>query len=176
MSGDILLHEGLWTSAEQDARRTGRGRMDFRPLLAGMRPVVAGADLAVCQETPLAPRAVYAGYPIFAAPPAIVPALDWAGYDVCTTASNHSIDQGFEGLRTIDYFDQAGIAHAGTAASRAASREPLVVDVAGVKVAIISATYGTNGIPLPAEQPWSVPLIKVAAVKRLAAQARRPWR
>ena len=175
MSGDVLLHEGLWETAKIDAARTGRGPMDFRPLLGDMRSVIAGADLAVCHmETPLAPRGgPYYGYPVFSAPPAIVPALDWVGYDVCTTASNHSIDQGFEGLtRTLDYFDAAGIAHAGTSATRRESRRPLVLDVAGVEVAIVSATYGTNGIPLPSEQPWSVPLLKVAAIKRMAARAR----
>ncbi|MDQ3484853.1 MAG: CapA family protein [Actinomycetota bacterium] len=175
MSGDMLLHEGLWETAQDDAQRTGRGEMDFRPLLGHMRSVTAGADLAVCHmETPLAARGgPYQGYPVFSAPPAIVPALEWAGYDACTTASNHSIDQGFEGLtRTLDYFDTAGIAHAGTFATREASREPLLLDVAGAKVALISATYGTNGIPLPAEQPWSVPLMKVAKIKQLAARAK----
>ncbi len=59
MNGDMLLHEGLWASAQTDAARTGHGGpdgMDFRPILANMRPVVAGADLAICHlETPLAP-------------------------------------------------------------------------------------------------------------------------
>ena len=79
-------------------------------------------------ETPLAPDGgPYEGYPLFAAPPAIVPALKWEGYDVCTTASNHSIDQGFEGLtRTLDDFARAGIAHAGTAATKKASKQPLL--------------------------------------------------
>ncbi|MGI8994158.1 MAG: CapA family protein [Nocardioidaceae bacterium] len=175
MNGDVLLHDGLWTTAEIDATRTGRGDMDFRPLLADLRPLVSGADLAVCHlETPLAPRGgPYASYPVFSVPPAIVPALRWVGYDACTTASNHSIDQGFDGLtRTLDYLDAAGIEHAGTAATRRASRNPLVMDVNGVGVGIVSATYGTNGIPLPSDQPWSVPLIDIATIKRKAARAR----
>ncbi len=175
MNGDILLHEGLWSSAEIDAAQTGRGEMDFRPLLANMRPVISGADLAICHmETPLAPRGgPYAGYPLFSAPPAIVPALKWEGYDACTTASNHSIDQGFEGLtRTLDYLQQAGIAHAGTAATQKASREPLLLEVGDVTVGLISATYGTNGIPLPSAQPWSVPLINTAQIERMAHRAR----
>jgi len=175
MNGDVLLHDGLWTTAEIDATRTGRGDMDFRPLLADLRSLVSGADLAVCHlETPLAPRGgPYASYPVFSVPPAIVPALRWVGYDACTTASNHSIDQGFDGLtRTLDYLDAAGIEHAGTAATRRASRNPLVMDVNGVGVGIVSATYGTNGIPLPSDQPWSVPLIDIATIKRKAARAR----
>ncbi len=179
MNGDMLLHEGLWASAHTDAARTGHGGadgMDFRPILANMRPVVAGADLAICHlETPLAPAGgPYAGYPLFAAPPAILPALKWEGYDACTTASNHSLDQGFEGLeRTLDDFDAIGLAHAGTAATRAASRRPLLLDVRGVKVALISATYGTNGLPLPADQPWSVPLIDPERIEQLAHRAKQ---
>ena len=135
MNGDMLLHEGLWSSAEINSRRTGRGPdgMDFRPILADMRPVVSHADLAICHmETPVAPHGgPYSGYPLFSAPPAILPALKWLGYDVCTTASNHSIDQGFEGLkRTIDDFERVGIAHAGTAETQRASRQPLLMDVA----------------------------------------------
>lgn len=175
MNGDVLLHDGLWTTAEIDAADTGRGGMDFRPLLSDLKPLVSGADLAVCHmETPLAPRGgPYASYPVFSVPPAIVPALKWTGYDACTTASNHSIDQGFKGLtRTLDYFDEAGIEHAGTAATRRASREPLVMDVNGIQVGLVSATYGTNGIALPSQQPWSVPLIDIARIKRMAARAR----
>jgi poly-gamma-glutamate synthesis protein (capsule biosynthesis protein) len=175
MNGDILLHEGLWATAEIDANRTGEGAMDFRPLLADMRPVVKDADLSICHmETPVAPEGgPYQGYPLFAAPPAIVPALEWVGFDVCTTASNHSIDQGFDGLvRTLRDFKEVGIKTTGTAKTEKAADRPLVLDVNGVRVGLISVTYGTNGIPLPSEQPWSVSLIKPKEILAEAATAR----
>jgi poly-gamma-glutamate capsule biosynthesis protein CapA/YwtB (metallophosphatase superfamily) len=175
MNGDMLLHEGLWSTAEIDAGRTGRGDMDFRPLLADMRSVIKPADLSICHmETPLAPAGgPYQGYPLFSAPPAIVPALKWEGYDVCTTASNHSIDQGFDGLaRTIADLRGAGIATNGTSVTKKASKRPLLVEVGDVKVALISATYGTNGLPLPSDQPWSVQLIDTDAIEAKAARAR----
>jgi poly-gamma-glutamate capsule biosynthesis protein CapA/YwtB (metallophosphatase superfamily) len=175
MSGDVLLHSGLWETAQIDAQRTGRGTMDFRPLLADMKQVISGADLAICHmETPLAPKGgPYESYPIFAAPPAIVPALKWAGYDACTTASNHSVDQGWDGIvRTLDDFHSHGIETAGTAETKADSRKALMVDVDGVTVALISATYGTNGLPIPSEEPWSVPLIDTAKIQRMAARAK----
>ena len=175
MSGDVLLHSGLWETAANDAQRTGRGSMDYRPMLADMRPVIAGADLAICHlETPLAPKGgPFASYPVFSVPPAIAPALKWEGYDACTTASNHTLDQGFTGLvRTLNDLEAAGIAHAGSAATRADSRQPLMLDVKGAKVALISATYGTNGIPIPSAEPWSVPLIDVDAIEQRAARAR----
>jgi poly-gamma-glutamate synthesis protein (capsule biosynthesis protein) len=175
MNGDMLLHSGLWDSARIDAQRTGRGVMDYRPLLADMRPVVSGADLAICHlETPLAPPGgPYYSYPVFSVPPAIVPALKWEGYDACTTASNHSLDQGFEGIqRTLADLDKRGVAHAGTAVTRKDSVTPLLLDAGGVRVALISATYGTNGFPLPAAEPWSVPIIDPPKILRMAAKAR----
>ena len=55
MNGDLLWHNTLWYSAKEDARRRGRGGYDFAPLLAGMKPVIASADLAIChEEVPLA--------------------------------------------------------------------------------------------------------------------------
>ena len=177
MSGDVLLHEGLWYSARLDAQRSGRGVMDFRPLLADMRSCIRGADLAICHlETPLAPKGgPYAGYPVFSVPPQIAPALKWEGYDACTTASNHSLDQGYEGLkRTQRLLSAAGLRHTGTATSRREARRPLIMTVDGVRVALISSTYGTNGIPLPEEAPWSVPLIKAGGdILREAKLARR---
>jgi poly-gamma-glutamate synthesis protein (capsule biosynthesis protein) len=178
MNGDMLLHEGLWASARTDAQRTGRGQdgMDFRPILADMRPVVSGADLAICHlETPLAPHGgPYSGYPLFSVPPAILPALKWEGYDACTTASNHSIDQGFDGLkRTLRDFDRIGLSHAGTAATRKASRQPLLLHAGAVTVGLVSATYGTNGLPLPDGKPWSVPLIDTTRIEAMAHRARQ---
>jgi poly-gamma-glutamate capsule biosynthesis protein CapA/YwtB (metallophosphatase superfamily) len=176
MSGDVLLHQGLWYTAQNDARRTGRGVMDFRPLLAGMRPVIRGADLAICHlETPLAPRGgPYSGYPVFSVPPQIVPALKWEGYDACTTASNHSLDDGYAGIvRTLHFLDAAGIAHFGTATSAREARRPLILEANGVRVGLIEATYGTNGIPIPAAEPWSVPLINVRQILAKAHRAKR---
>ena len=175
MSGDVLLHEGLWETARIDATRTGRGSMDFRPLFAPMRPVVSAADVAICHmETPVAPKGgPFYGYPSFSSPPAVLPALEKTGFDVCTTASNHSIDQGFEGLtRTIDGLEAADLEHTGTYATKADSREPLIMEVDGVKVGLISQTYGTNGIPLPEGKPWSVPIIDPDEIKQLAAKAK----
>jgi poly-gamma-glutamate synthesis protein (capsule biosynthesis protein) len=175
MNGDMLLHNTLWDSAHVDAQRTGRGEMDFRPLLSDLRPLVRSADLAICHmETPLAPiGGPYSSYPVFNVPPQIVPAIKWTGYDACTTVSNHSLDAGFDGIvRTLRDFNRAGIAHAGTVATKRASRQPLLLHVNGITVGLVAATYGTNGIPLPADEPWSVPIIDVDKIEAMAHRAR----
>src|SRR5688500_7457910 len=56
MNGDLLWHNTLWYGAKEDAQQRGKGGYDFAPLLAGLKPVIASADLAVChEEVPLAP-------------------------------------------------------------------------------------------------------------------------
>jgi poly-gamma-glutamate capsule biosynthesis protein CapA/YwtB (metallophosphatase superfamily) len=176
MSGDVLIHTGVWESAEDYAAARGKPGMDFKPMFASMKPVYESADLAICHlEVPLAePDGPFLNYPIFSAPPQVVDGLKKDGIDVCTTASNHSLDTGFEGLeRTLDTLDDKGVPHAGTAQTRKESRTPLILDVAGVKVALLSYTYGTNGIPIPSDAPWSVPLIDPGDIKRDARKARK---
>jgi poly-gamma-glutamate synthesis protein (capsule biosynthesis protein) len=176
VSGDVLPHTGVWESAEAFAAARGREGYDFRPMFASMKPVYTGVDLAVCHlETPLArPSGPFLNYPVFSSPPQVLPALRWAGVDACTTASNHSVDQGFEGVRrTLDQLDRAGFEHTGTARDRRESRSPLVMDVNGVKVGLLSYTYGTNGLPVDADKPWSVNLIDTDAMIAEAARARR---
>jgi poly-gamma-glutamate capsule biosynthesis protein CapA/YwtB (metallophosphatase superfamily) len=176
MSGDVLVHNGVWESAEDFAAAEGKNGMDFAPMFASMRPVLESADLAVCHlETPLAePDGPFLNYPIFSTPPQVVDGLERSGVDACTTASNHSLDTGWEGLkRTLDTLDAKGVPHAGTARTRKEAETPLILDVAGVKVALLSYTYGTNGIPIPSAQPWSVPLIDADDIKRDARRARQ---
>ena len=133
-TGDVLVHQdrALTSGARQDD-----GSYDFSGVLAGVAPMIGAADLAICHlETPVAPPGgPYRGYPSFAVQPEIVDALAGAGYDLCSTASNHSLDDGTEGvIRTLDALDGAGIAHTGTYRTQAESVEPRIVDVGGIKV------------------------------------------
>lgn len=170
LTGDILVHDVVWQAAA-----TGRGGFDFARLLAPVRPAIAGADLALCHlETPLAPAGgPYRSYPLFAAPPAVVPGLVATGYDGCSTASNHTVDQGFAGVRrTLAALDRAGLEHTGSARTRAEQHRLTTYDVNGMRIAWLSATYGTNGMPVDVDKPWSVNLIDAAAILRDAHRAR----
>src|SRR5215207_4413515 len=94
-SGDVLPHGPVLRQAGAYGRRAGQP-YDFRPMFAELRPVVAAADLAVCHlEVPLSSdgRGV-TSWPSFNAPPQLAAALRWAGYDACSTASNHALDRG----------------------------------------------------------------------------------
>ena len=96
-SGDLLPHAPVVRSAAA----AGGGALDFGPLLAAMAPVISGADIAICHmEVPVAPSPdEVSGYPLFGAPVELVTAVHATGYDGCSTASNHSLDKGFDGVR-----------------------------------------------------------------------------
>ncbi|MGH3909219.1 MAG: CapA family protein [Pseudonocardiaceae bacterium] len=176
MSGDVLLHDTLWEQARRDAARGGGNGYEFRPMLRGMRPAISGPDLAICHlETPLAaPEGPFSDYPLFDVPPQIAPALAWLGYDACTTASNHTLDQGFDGVaRTLDTLDDAGIAHAGSARTPDEAERPLVLDVSGVAVGLVSAAYGTNGMAVPEGKDWSIDLVDADRILDDARRARQ---
>ncbi|HXU96517.1 MAG TPA: CapA family protein [Jiangellaceae bacterium] len=179
-TGDVLLHERVWLQAERDAAETGNGVLDFTPQLANIAPIVSDADLAICHlEVPLAPAdGPYEGYPTFSGPPQVVSALDATGYDACSTASNHTFDQGAGGVtRTLDALDAAGIAHAGSARTPSEAEQTTMVDVetteGPVKVGLLSYTYGFNGIPYPASETFWANEIDEQEILADAATARQ---
>jgi poly-gamma-glutamate synthesis protein (capsule biosynthesis protein) len=175
MTGDILQHHQIWGQAEADARAEGRTGYDYDPIFAGQRKLISGADLAIChQETVFGRKSgPFSGYPVFNSPPQVLRGVKDAGYDACTTGSNHSLDQGLEGItRTLDDMDAAGIKHTGTARSAKEAATPLIMDVKGVKVALLEYAYGTNGIPMPEGKPWAENIIDKRKILAQAHQAK----
>ena len=102
----------------------------------------------------------YSGYPEFNTPSELGEALKNIGLDVLSTANNHSMDRREKGIiATLDALDEIGIAHTGTYRSEEERDEVLVKEVNGIKIAFISFTYGTNGIPIPSGKEYLVNLI-----------------
>jgi poly-gamma-glutamate capsule biosynthesis protein CapA/YwtB (metallophosphatase superfamily) len=171
-SGDILVHSPVASAA----LAYGGNTYDFRPMFAPIRPLVRAADLAICHlETPVSrDNTDLSYYPVFNTPREIVTALDYAGYDYCSTASNHALDASSAGIEaTLDALDRAGIEHDGTARSPRESARPAEVEVGGNRVALLSYTYGLNGFSLPSDMPWAVNLIDGDQIVADAQQARR---
>jgi poly-gamma-glutamate capsule biosynthesis protein CapA/YwtB (metallophosphatase superfamily) len=166
VSGDLLPHLPVV------ARARTRDGYDFAPLLRDLRPLVRRADLAFCHvETPLHPGTP-AGYPRFRTPPALARAIRSTGWDACSTASNHTVDQGTAGVRsTIRALKHAGVRHTGSAVTRRGSRRLLLLRRRGITVAFLSYTQHTNGLPVP--HPWSVNLATPGRILDDARRARR---
>ncbi|MFB7469376.1 CapA family protein [Kitasatospora sp. NPDC056184] len=158
-TGDVLPHTEIIRQANEDAGGNG---YDFGRMFADVKPLISGADLAICHmETVYGPDGgPFTGYPAFKSPPQVARALKDAGYTSCDTASNHTLDDGPAGIRrTLDAMDAVGLAHTGSARDEAEAGRPALLRAGGATVAHLAYTYGTNGIPLPADRPWAVNLI-----------------
>ena len=142
--GDAMQH-----GPQIRAARTTDGTYDYSACFTHLAGDIADADFAVVNlECPLGGKP-YSGYPNFSAPDEFATALRDAGFDFFATANNHCLDRRDAGLkRTIRRLDELKMPHAGTYLNAAARDTlcPQMVDVNGIRMAIMSYTYGTNGI------------------------------
>lgn len=154
--GDLMCHTSQYMAA-----KTAHG-YDFRPSFQAVKPYLSAADLCFGNlETVTAGESEkFTGYPTFNTPVEYLDALSDAGFDVLTTANNHSLDRRFTGVeRTIDALEARGLMHTGTARTADERSRPLIVTVKGLRLGILAYTYGTNGIPMPPGKPFAVNLI-----------------
>ena len=171
-TGDTLLHSPLWRRAALNAGGAG---YDFRPMLERLRPVLDSVNLAVCHlETPIAPDGEeLSTSPIYGVPAEIADAIVAAGYERCSTASNHSMDRGAAGIdRTVDTLESVGIEQSGMART-AEEIAPRVFDVSGVAVSHLSYTFSYNGRHAPPGEDWRSALIDPFRIVDDAVEARR---
>lgn len=163
--GDIMCHDSQY----KDAYVSSTGEYDFSYVFSDVEKHLQTADITVGNlETTFAGKKVgYSNYPTFNTPEALAYDLKKLGLDVLSTANNHSLDKGYNGLvSTLNFLDDAGIAHTGTYASEEAQNEILIQNVKGVKIAFLSFTYGTNGIPVPSGKKYCVNLIDKDLIKK----------
>ena len=72
------------------------------------------------------------------------------GISFFSTANNHTLDQGEEGLiSTLKFLDAKGYPHVGSARSREERNKPVIVERNGVKVAFLSWTFSLNKSIIP---------------------------
>ena len=144
--GDAMQH-----TPQTRAARQADGSLDYSQCFTHVQNDIRLADYAVANlECPLGGKP-YSGYPCFSAPDEWARQLKATGFDLLLTANNHCLDRRDAGLRrTIAALDSMGIPHIGTYTSRE-QREaqlPFIVDIKGIKVAMLCYTYSTNGIPV----------------------------
>jgi poly-gamma-glutamate synthesis protein (capsule biosynthesis protein) len=167
--GDLMVHTPQLLPA-----KTATG-YDFTACFAPVASRIGAADLAIGNlETVLAgPVSGYTGYPTFNSPDAYAQAAIGAGFDVLTTANNHTLDRGAAAIpTTLDTLDRLGALHTGTARTQAESESILTTDVAGVKVAVLAYTYGMNGFSTPEGKGWMVNTINQKAMESRVRTAR----
>ena len=169
--GDLLVHPPLWKQAAEQAK-SGQ-KYNFDPVFSGIRSVVTGADLALCHmEAPMGPGAPQ-DFPRFRAPVQLAGAVARAGFDGCSTASNHSMDQDVKGVTsTLEALDSAGLGHTGTARNPGEWGRHSIYDVSGAQVGHLSYAYGMNRNTPPRKGPWMANVIDIPAILASARQLR----
>ncbi|MCL1973949.1 MAG: CapA family protein [Bacteroidetes bacterium] len=144
--GDIMQHGSQLTAAKT---LTG---YDYRPCFAPLAPRLREADVCVANIETVFAGTPYTGYPIFSSPDALISDLKESGIGMLLTANNHICDQGEKGLRlSLNLFDSISILHTGVFRSpeERTQRYPLMVNLKGIRIALLCYSYGTNGFPVP---------------------------
>jgi poly-gamma-glutamate synthesis protein (capsule biosynthesis protein) len=169
--GDVMMHDGQLIAGLNPKS----GEYDFRPFFAEVKEIVSVADIAVANlETTLAGKdRRFTGYPMFNSPDEYAEALKDAGFDVITTANNHSLDRFASGaVRTLDVLDRYGLVPTGTARDQEERDRIPTVEKKDIRVAFLAYTYGTNGIPIPPGKEYLVNLIDPKTIEADVRRAR----
>ena len=167
VTGDLMCHEWQFTHAKKDD-----GTYDFHYAFQYVKPYLEDADWTVgnLETTFGGPTVGYKGYPMFSTPDSYGEALKTAGFDLLSTANNHTNDTWDHGiLRTLEVLDSLGIEHVGSYASQEARDEIYIKEIKGMTFAFVAYTYGTNGLDL--EEPYMCNLMGNGAA--LAEDIRR---
>ncbi|MBQ3107270.1 MAG: CapA family protein [Firmicutes bacterium] len=136
--GDVMVHKPQIASQYDEAT----GTYDYTNNFQYVKKYIEAADLAICNVETTFAGGEPSGYPSFNAPDALADALVWAGFDVGITSNNHMIDKGHKGLiRTLQVLRNAGLATTGSRLEW--EKDYTIMDVDGVQVAVIAATYET---------------------------------
>lgn len=120
---------------------------DFVPLFESCKYLFSKSDYVVANlETPVAGASLEYSFKDynFNTPEQLLDAMVESGITMVTTANNHVLDRGVEGVdRTIDNIVAAGLDYTGT--SRTGKRKPPLIKVFnGIRIGFISYTYGTE--------------------------------
>lgn len=156
--GDIMCHNSQFFDAYNNSTR----EYDFSYVFDDVKEATSNTDIFIGNlETTFAGKERgYSNYPNFNSPEQLAYDLKELGIDILTTANNHCMDTGYSGLEsTLEFLDEAEILHTGTNRSVEEQNKILIKEVNGMKIAFLSFTYGTNGIPIPKDKEYAVNLI-----------------
>ena len=147
-TGDILM---------EDAILNWFGNGDWKGYMDALVPVFQQDDLTIAnQEVPIGGDSLgITGIDFsFNSPDVTADNVKAQGIDFVTLANNHTVDRGYQGIvNTQANLKRAGVDFTGAYQSEEEASELKTITVNGIKIGILSWTYGTNQ---PVEYPWSV--------------------
>ena len=140
--GDLMAHQGNLNNAYTPKT----GTYNFNGFLEYVKPYLTKSDLTIGNfETVTAgPSSGYTSYPSFNTPDAMLTALSSAGFDVLSTANNHCLDRGINGLtRTIKKIEENKMTNVGSSID--GKNKFTIKEINGIKVSILSYSAAFNG-------------------------------
>lgn len=174
--GDNLMNYPVVESADANVGEVGDGLYDFTPMYAGVQDIVAARDLNFIDiETILGGDYLgISGYPVFNSPSAIAGQVAAFGWNMATTATNHSLDMGLEGIAnsSATWAQYPQVAVTGTFTSWEDRVRVRVLERGGIRFALLAYTDYLNGIPVPEGAGYAVALADPAAMAEDVARAR----
>jgi poly-gamma-glutamate capsule biosynthesis protein CapA/YwtB (metallophosphatase superfamily) len=169
--GDLMCH-----SPQFEYARINKDSFDFKPVFNYIQSdLISSSDLTAANlETVLAGKEnKFSGYPFFNSPDEFLVGIKEAGFSFLFTSNNHSLDRGEEGItRTISQLEKNLINHTGTFISQKDRDSLRIVDINGIKLAIFSYSYGTNGNRIPWGKEYLINLIDTLLIKKNIIDAR----
>ena len=151
MVGDALIHGSVYRDAN---RLAGGNGYDFKPQIEYIKEIVKDYDIAYYnQETILGGTELgLSDYPTFNSPQEVGDAMIDAGFNLVSLATNHTVDSGKQAvLNSREYWNkQTGVQAVGSYSSNEEKKEleTKVLEINGIKYAMLNYTYGTNGMPV----------------------------
>lgn len=154
--GDNLIHGGVYK-----AGKSNDGTYNFDSFFNNIQDELRWADVKVInQETVLVKdENNYSGYPTFGSPYEIGDAIADAGFNVVLHATNHTFDKGTKGIeQTLSFWDdyKKQITVLGIHENKDDYKTIDVIEVNGIKIAMLNYTYGLNGFRLPSDKQYLV--------------------
>ncbi|MBI3891140.1 MAG: CapA family protein [Candidatus Wallbacteria bacterium] len=157
--GDVLLHARLQSQAYLAAVTSQVPGVwdDVKPLLRSAGVAYANLEGTVApglandgteddDPGPIFDGHVYTSFPTINYHPSVLPVLSSSGIRVVSTANNHALDRGPEGVtKTLDALDAAGILATGTRRDSSSDRYA-VTTFSGFRLAWVGCTQHTNGL------------------------------
>lgn len=167
-AGDNLIHESIFVEAKSKAAALASsdgytGKYYFDSIYTDeLRELISGADISfVNQEAPITGGDA-AGYPNFNTPTEAGDALVQMGFDIVNVANNHMLDMEYAttGLqKTIDYWKTKNVVQIGGYENKTDYETIRYIERDGVKIALLSFTYGTNGYKVNSNSTCVIPWI-----------------
>ena len=138
--GDMIFHQPIVKNYRTN------DSYDFTPIFANISADINEADLALANfEGSVNSNRKLSGFPLFNFPKETIYSLKNAGFDALSTANNHALDTGLDGIgETISHIKESGMKNFGTLTEEV--DKGIIIEKNGIKIGLISFTDTLNGM------------------------------